>query len=444
MTLLPLVGALYFMVSGGPYGLEELAHKVGFGTAIAVVLATPIVWSVPTALMVGELAAALPEEGGYYAWVRRALGPFWGYQEAWLSLAASVFDMAIYPTLFILYLGRLSPALVSSPLVIGVLFVAVGAACNLASARAVGEESAAMTALLLAPFAALTAFAFFRHPAIAASLPAPSRAAETPDLSGALLVAMWNYMGWDNASTIAGEVDRPQRTYPIAVLTAVALVALAYVIPLAAMRFAGVDPSGWDTGSWVDVARVYGGAPLAVAVVLGGMVSAFGMFNALCLSFSRLPAVLAEDGYLPAIFARRLPKSGTPWVAVLACAAGWTLSLGLSFERLVSLDILLYGTSLLLEFVALVVLRVREPGLPRPFRIPGGTLAAAAMGVGPVALLAVALVKNADERILGVNALVFGFGVMALGWIAYVATRRRAGLAKRFPAAIPDARGHER
>jgi amino acid transporter len=102
ITLVPLVAALYFMVSGGPYGLEELAHKVGFASAIAVVLATPLVWSLPTALMVGELAAALPEEGGFYTWVRRALGPFWGYQEAWLSLAASVFDMAIYPTLFVL------------------------------------------------------------------------------------------------------------------------------------------------------------------------------------------------------------------------------------------------------------------------------------------------------------------------------------------------------
>src|ERR1700677_303209 len=139
MTLLPLVGTLYFMVSGGPYGLEELAHSVGFGWAIVVLVATPVVWSLPTALMVGELAAALPEEGGYYAWVRRALGPFWGYQEAWLSFAASVFDMAIYPTLFVLYLGRLSPVLVTSPLTIGVLFIATGAAYNLAGARAVGE-----------------------------------------------------------------------------------------------------------------------------------------------------------------------------------------------------------------------------------------------------------------------------------------------------------------
>ncbi len=61
--------------------------------------------------MIGELASALPAEGGFYVWVRRALGPFWGYQEGWLSLSASIFDMAIYPAIFVLYLGKLSPAL---------------------------------------------------------------------------------------------------------------------------------------------------------------------------------------------------------------------------------------------------------------------------------------------------------------------------------------------
>jgi amino acid transporter len=425
MTLLPLIGALYFMVSGGPYGLEELAQKVGFGTGIAVLIAIPFLWSLPTALMVGELAAAIPEDGGFYAWVRRAMGPFWGYQEAWLSLAASVFDMAIYPTLFILYLGRLSPALVPSPVLVGLLFIAAGAACNLAGAKAVGEQSAAMTALMLAPFAVLAALAISAHPSPPLTPAPPSpRAAAAPDLAGGILVAMWNNMGWDNASTVAGEVDRPQRNYPIAVLTAVALVALAYVLPMGAMLVARVDPSGWDTGSWVDVSRVYGGAPLAVAVVIGGLISAFGMFNALCLSYARLPAVLAEDGYLPRVLARRSRRNDAPWVAVLACALAWTLSLGLSFERLVSLDILLYGTSLVLEFVALVVLRLREPELARPFRVPGGVAGAVAVGVGPTALLLVALVKNAGERIMGMNALVFGLGVIALGGVAYPLARR--------------------
>jgi len=275
---------------------------------------------------------------------------------------------------------------------------------------------------LLAPFAVLALLAVARGtpPSVAPHAPG----AIAPDLAGGVLVAMWNTMGWDNASTIAGEVHRPARTYPVAVLIAVALVTIAYVVPVGAMWKAGVDPSAWETGSWVDVARVYGGPVLAWVIVGGGMASAFGIFAALCLSYSRLPAVLAEDGYLPRVLARRSARTGAPWVAVLACAVAWTLSLGLSFERLLSLDILLYGTSLVLEFVALVVLRLREPDLARPFRVPGGTVGAALLGVGPAGLLGFALVKNGHEEIAGVNALVFGAGVIAAGVAAYAVARK--------------------
>src|SRR5580700_9948858 len=111
MRLLPLIAATYFMVSGGPYGLEDIIGKAGYGRALLLLALVPLVWSLPTSLMVGELASALPREGGYYWWVKRALGGFWGFQEAWLSLAASIFDMAIYPTISVLYLTRLAPNL---------------------------------------------------------------------------------------------------------------------------------------------------------------------------------------------------------------------------------------------------------------------------------------------------------------------------------------------
>src|ERR1700751_2436225 len=107
MRLLPLMAATFFMVSGGPYGIEDIIGGAGYKWAFLLLLGLPWLWSLPTALMIGELASALPAEGGFYVWVRRALGPFWGFQEAWLSLAASIFDMAIYPTLFISYLARL-------------------------------------------------------------------------------------------------------------------------------------------------------------------------------------------------------------------------------------------------------------------------------------------------------------------------------------------------
>jgi len=97
------------MVSGGTYGTEDIVHGAGYAKGILILLLTPLLWSLPTAYMIGELSSAIPAEGGYYAWVRRAMGNFWGFQEAWLSLVASIFDMAIYPTLFVAYLTRLVP-----------------------------------------------------------------------------------------------------------------------------------------------------------------------------------------------------------------------------------------------------------------------------------------------------------------------------------------------
>ena len=76
LTVLSLAAATYFMVSGGPYGVEELVQDTGYKLAIVILFIIPLIWSLPTALMVGELAAALPAEGGFYVWVRRAMGPF--------------------------------------------------------------------------------------------------------------------------------------------------------------------------------------------------------------------------------------------------------------------------------------------------------------------------------------------------------------------------------
>src|SRR5215467_6963038 len=76
LTLLPLIAATYFMVSGGPYGLEDVISGAGYNRALLLLLITPIVWSLPVCLLIGELAAALPQDGGYYVWVERGLGPF--------------------------------------------------------------------------------------------------------------------------------------------------------------------------------------------------------------------------------------------------------------------------------------------------------------------------------------------------------------------------------
>jgi amino acid transporter len=407
------------MVSGGTYGTEEIVHGAGYGKAILILLLTPLLWSLPTAFMIGELSSALPFEGGYYAWVRRAMGNFWGFQEAWLSLVASIFDMAIYPTLFVAYLTRMFPWFQENHrgVMVALGVVIVCAALNIMGVKVVSTTSLWLFFALSAPFAAIFVLAPFKIGALANAVTKPTTS--NVDILGGLLICMWNYMGWDNASTIATEVERPQRTYPKAMLVAVAIVCVTYIVPSAAMWMTGLPASSWETGAWADIAGLMGGPVLRIALVAGGMMSGFGMFNALVMSYSRLPLAMAQDGMLPKVFGKLHPKSRAPWVAIAVLAVCWGLCLNLGFVRLVTLDIMLYGASLSLEFLALIFLRVREPELKRPFRVPGGMFGAIAVGIAPVLLLGFAVVRSEHEVVLGMSSLLFGMILIGAGVAAY-------------------------
>jgi amino acid transporter len=296
--------------------------------------------------------------------------------------------------------------------------VIVCAILNIMGVKVVSTTSLWLFFALSAPFAAIFVLAPFKIHALANAVTKPTTS--NVDILGGLLICMWNYMGWDNASTIATEVERPQRTYPRAMLAAVVIVCITYVLPFAAMWITGLPASAWETGAWADIAQLMGGPVLRIALVAGGMMSGFGMFNALVMSYSRLPLAMAQDGMLPKVFGKLHPKSRAPWVAILALAVGWGLALNLGFERLVTLDIMIYGASLTLEFVALVFLRIREPELKRPFRVPGGLFGAIAVGIPPVLLLGFAIIRSEHEVVLGMSSLLFGLILIGAGVVAYL------------------------
>ncbi|MSO20210.1 MAG: APC family permease [Acidobacteria bacterium] len=423
MRFWTLVATTFFLVSGGTYGTEEIVQSPGYALGLVILLITPLIWSLPTALMVGELSSALPHEGGFYAWVRRALGPFWGFQEAWLSLAASIFDMAIYPTLFVEYLSRLVPWFGEGyhGIFAGLAVIAVCTIWNLAGIHVVGWTSHWLFILLSGPFILIVILAPL-HWGELAGVTSASNPSEISLLAG-ILICLWNYMGWDNASTIAREVEQPQRVYPKAMLATVALVTVSYVLPVLALWTTGLPAANMETGAWAEVAGLLGGDWLRGFLVIGGMLSAFGMFNSLVMSYSRLPYAMALDGMAPRVFARVNAKTRIPWVSVVVLAIAWSLCLGLGFERLITLDILLYGASLVLEFVALAVLRVREPNLTRPFRVPGGLVGAVAIGILPTALLTFSVIQSEREEVLGMNGLLFGVLIMLSGVLVYSIAR---------------------
>lgn len=431
---LSLVFILYFSTSGGAFTTETLVASVGPGMALLILIAVPVVYSIPEILIVGELASMLPEEGGYYRWVQRAFGPFWSFQNGWLTWMYSLVDMAIYPKLFVTYLAFFAPTL--PPFAIwgvGLLVIWSATALNLAGASRVGRSSVLSGAFIIAGFLALSAFAVVRGTHV------PWHPFAAPGLSGGkglavgLSIALWNYIGWDNASTAQGEVRDATRTYPRALAFALPLVAAGYFVPLLA-TLGATDWRSWTEGGWPEIARAAGGAAgpfLARWIAAAGMVSAMALFNALLLAYSRVPFVVASDGYLPAPLART-DAHGTPRTAVVASAIVYSIFVLIPFGSLVVADVLLYSLALALEFASLVRLRRTEPTLRGAFRIPLGANAVTVLALLPMLVLLLVVVLSFYDGEFGIPALLGTALAIALGPITF----RLAARKKLVPASI--------
>ena len=170
------------------------------------------------------------------------------------------------------------------------------------------------------------------------------------------------------------------------------MIAAAYVLPVGAVLATGTTEwTRWETGALPALAGAVGGPWLGHAVALGAVVSAAGLFLTLLLTNSRLPYVLARDGLMPAGLAALHPRFGTPWVAVLLSALFYAAFAVFSFKELIVLNVWLYSLSLLVELAAFVRLRVAEPGLARPWRVPGGLGSALVVAGVPAALSLLAM-----------------------------------------------------
>ena len=114
---------MYLVVSGGAYGLEDAVRMAGPRLTLMLCLIVPLTLSLPTALMAAELTALMPVEGGFYFWVKEALGPLAGFAEAYLTILYTAVDMAIYPVLFAGYLSFILPLGPTAQIAIGVALV---------------------------------------------------------------------------------------------------------------------------------------------------------------------------------------------------------------------------------------------------------------------------------------------------------------------------------
>jgi amino acid transporter len=427
VTTLSLVFILFFCTSGGPYTTETLIHSVGPGLGLLILLLVPILWSIPEVLIVGELASMLPEEGGYYRWVDRAFGRFWAFQNGWLTWMYSLVDMAIYPVLFNQYLRYLIPSLDARLEWIISLAVIWGATwINLRGSVRVGRVSIIAGSFVMLGFLAMS---FASIPSIAHIPWQPFASDDARGLGGlavGISIALWNYIGWDNPSTVQGEVKDASRAYPRALTWALPFVTLGYFVPLLT-ALGATDWTTWTEGGWPQIAASAAGSVgqwIAIWIAFGGMVSALALFNALLLSYSRIPFVLASDGLLPDTLAK-LDARGTPRNAVIVSAICYSFFVLIAFGKLIIADVLLYSLALFLEFGALVQLRKREPSLRGAFRIPLSRSGVAFLAALPmIVLLGVVAISFRDGE-YGLPALIGATIAIAAGPVIYRLVLRR-------------------
>ncbi|WVZ90954.1 hypothetical protein U9M48_037204 [Paspalum notatum var. saurae] len=411
LTVLPLIALIFYDVSGGPFGIED-SVRAGGGALLPILgfLILPVLWSLPEALVTAELASAFPTNAGYVAWVSAAFGPAAAFLVGVSKWASGTLDNALYPVLFLDYLGSSGAGLALPPPARSLAVLALTAALTYLNYRGlhlVGLSALALTAFSLSPFLALTVLAVPRiRPARWLALDA-----RAVDLRGYFNSMFWNLNYWDKASTLAGEVEEPRKTFPKAVFGAVGLVVGAYLVPLLAGTGAlpAETAAEWTDGFFSEVGQRIGGTWLRVWIQAAAAMSNMGLFEAEMSSDSFQLLGMAEMGMIPAIFARR-SRHGTPTFSILCSATGVVILSFMSFQEIIEFLNFLYGLGMLAVFAAFVKLRAKDPDLPRPYRIPVGTAGAAVMCVPPV-LLIITVMCLASARTFVVNAVVVLAGV---------------------------------
>jgi len=241
-------------------------------------------------------------------------------------------------------------------------------------------------------------------------------------------VGMWMYSGYDSMSVLAGEVENPRRVIPRGLMVAMPLIVISYFVPTLA-ALAGVGRwDEWTTEggiSFVEIAEQLGGAGLGVAMLIAAVVSNLALFQEYLGAGARPAFVMAEDHLLPRVLTRVHPRYGTPWVSIVFLAAVNALLVRYGFETLIVIDVFLMMFYYILIFVAAVALRLREPGLERPFRVRGNTLVLAMICLPAVAIAVLALFTNGSDWLIG------GMAGVLTGPIAYLvfkpACRPRSG-----------------
>jgi len=411
---------MFSYTTGGPFGLEDMVTTSGPGMALIYLLVLPFFWCIPVSLVSAELTTAMPVEGGFYRWTRAAFGDFWGFLAGWWNWSASFLLGGIYAVLFTDYLVYYFPGLTGwKHYAASVALIAAITWINVRGIQMVGKLATALEIFIFVPVMVMIVIGLMKwhHNPFLPWIP-PHQ--PTFKIFGVgLALGLWLYSGYEQLSTVAEEVDNPQRSYPLALAVVVPLSIAAYFVPaLVGLASAG-EWQSWHSGYFSDVARTIGGPWVGTSITLAAMVCNVALLNSTVLTTTRMPFAMAEDGYLPAALTRQHPRYGTPWLAIVASSVIYALLAWQSLIQLISVYTLLRSATTVLTVLSAWKLRRSQPDLPRSYVIPGGKGGLFYVVVAPTVMALVALLGSDRFGLIG------GVIGLALGPIVYVFVRNR-------------------
>jgi amino acid transporter len=421
---------MFSYTTGGPFGLEDMVTTSGPGITLVYLLVLPFFWCIPVSLVSAELTTAMPVEGGFYRWTRAAFGDFWGFLAGWWNWSASFLLGGIYAVLFTDYLVYYFPKMTWwQHYLASVALIAVLTWINVRGIEMVGQVATALEIFIFIPVIIMVAIGL-AHWRFNPFVPWVVPHQPTFKVFGVgLALGLWLYSGYEQLSTVAEEVENPQRAYPRALALVVPLSMAAYFLPaLAGLASAG-QWEKWHSGFFSEAAAIIGAnvhghlglstAWLGTWMTLAAMVGSIALLNSTILTTTRMPFAMAEDGYLPRTLTRRHSRYGTPWFAIVASAAIYALLAWQSLAQLISVYIWLRSATTVLTVLSAWKLRKMRPDLPRSFKIPGGHMGLLYVVGAPVVMAMIALLGSDRFGMIG------GAIGMILGPLVYVALRRR-------------------
>jgi len=408
------VFVMFAYTTGGPFGMEEMVTTSGPGLTLLYLLVIPFFWCIPVSLVAAELTTAIPVEGGFYRWVRASYGDFWGFLAGWWNWSASWLLGGSYAVLFSDYLANYFPFLAGwKHYVVSVALISLLAYVNIRGIQMVGAVATVLEISVLVPVLLLCVIGATRwhhnpfHPFLPPGVP-PFQV-----FGVGLALGLWLYSGYEQCSSVAEEIDNPQRSYPRALAIVLPLSVAVYFLPALLSLAALGNWQEWNTAYLSTAAKLIGGGWLGFLMTAAAMLGNISLLNATVLTSTRMPSSMAEDGYLPPWFAAKHKKFGTPWIAILISSAIYALLAFHTLAQLLTVYVWLRILVTVLTVLAAWRLRKKRPEMKRPFQIPWGRAGLAYVVIAPIVMSVIALVGS-DKF-----ALKWGPVPVALGVIAY-------------------------